>query len=291
MTISGKTMVCGVMGYPVEHSLSPMMHNFYSQQADVDMIYIPFLVGTGEVRQAVEGAFALNIQGMNVTVPHKQAVMEYLSELDEDARAIGAVNTLVRTENGYKGYNTDASGMLRAMQDAGMDPRGKTCILLGAGGAAKAAAYVMVKAEASKVYVLNRNLQRAKQMADDINGLFGRTALFPMELDGWKEISERNCLAVQTTSVGMYPNKDQAVIEDLAFYEKLEMAFDVIYTPETTRFMTLAAFAGAKAENGLGMLIYQGITAYELWNPQVTISHEMIENVRIKMLEYLGGRA
>lgn len=286
---SGKTRVCGVMACPVEHSMSPMMHNFYSEQTGVDMTYVPFKVQPEALEAAVKGAYALNILGLNVTVPHKQAVMDWVCELDEDARAIGAVNTLVRMEGGYKGYNTDADGLLRAMQGAGMRIRDQVCILLGAGGAAKAAAYVLAREGARKVYVLNRSRERAETLAGELNGRMGREVLIPMALADWTQIGETGCLAVQTTSVGMHPHVDAAPIEDAAFYEKLDMAFDAVYTPMETKFMRLAAAAGAKVCNGLDMLLYQGIIAYELWNPQVKIGQETADAARALLIAHLGG--
>lgn len=291
MMINGTSKVCGVMGCPVEHSISPMMHNYYSEQIGNDMIYVPFLVQKNAVGEAVKGAFALHVQGINVTVPHKQAVMEYLCELDEGARAIGAVNTLVRTPKGYKGYNTDGEGLLRAIKEAGMDISGRACILLGAGGAAKAAAYVLCREQASRVYILNRSPEKAQALAEEMNRLFGRSVCLGLSLSDWGSIREDHCLAVQTTSVGMYPGPAQAPVEEPAFYQKLDMAFDAIYTPMETRFLKLAKEAGAKTANGLGMLIYQGVAAYELWNPGVKLSDEVIAGARELMLRHLEGQA
>lgn len=291
MRTSGKTVVCGVMGCPIEHSMSPMMHNYYSEQMGVDMTYVPFKVEPGQVGDAVRGAFALNVRGVNVTVPHKQVVMEHLCGIDEAAQAIGAVNTLVRVEGGYKGYNTDAAGLSRAMAEAGMEICGRTCILLGAGGAAKAAAYVLVKQGAAKVYVLNRSADRARDLADYINGRFSREILIPLALSDWQSIPESGCLAVQTTSVGMHPQVDAAPIEEPGFYGKLDAAFDVIYTPMETRFMKLAAEAGARTSNGLDMLLYQGIAAYELWNPEIKVSDAAIGGARELLIRFLGGQS
>ena len=290
MTINGTSKVCGVIGCPVEHSVSPMMHNFFSEELGLDLVYAPFLVQPGKVGEAVKGAFALNIHGLNVTVPHKQAVMEHLCGIDEGALAIGAVNTLVRQADGYKGYNTDAEGILRAMLEAGMDIAGRTCILLGAGGAAKAAAYVLVREKAAKVYLLNRSLEKAQGLAAEMDRLFGTSVCQAMALDDWREIQEEHCLAVQTTSVGMGPHAGQAVIEDEAFYRKLDMAFDAIYNPMETKFLAMARAAGAKTENGLGMLLYQGVAAYELWNPEVRIPAELAARARERLIAHLEGR-
>ncbi len=289
MRTSGKTMVCGVMGCPIEHSMSPMMHNYYSEQMGVDMTYVPFKVQPGQVGAAVRGAYALNVRGINVTVPHKQAVMEHLCGIEEAAEAIGAVNTLVWEENGYKGYNTDAAGLSRAMAEAGMEIRDKTCILLGAGGAAKAAAYVLAKEGAARVYVLNRSADKARTLADYINGRFEQELLVPLALSDWALIPERDCLAVQTTSVGMHPKTDEAPVEAPEFYEKLGAAFDVIYTPVETKFMKLAAAAGAETSNGLDMLLYQGIAAYELWNPGVKVSDAAVCGAREQLIRFLEG--
>ena len=279
------------MGCPVEHSISPMMHNYFSEQIGNDMIYVPFLVQREAVVEAVQGAFALNIQGINVTVPHKQTVMDCLCGLDEGARAIGAVNTLVRTEQGYKGYNTDAEGLYRAMRAAGMDISGRTCILLGAGGAAKAAAYVLCRERASRVYILNRSVEKAKALAVEMNDLFGRALCQGKSLSDWSSIQEEHCLAVQTTSAGMYPAIQETPAADPGFFRKLDMAFDVIYTPMETRFLKLASEAGAKTANGLDMLIYQGAAAYELWNPDVKLPEKVIAGARERMLRHLEGRS
>lgn len=277
------------MAYPVEHSMSPLMHNFFAEQTGTDSIYVPFKTEPERIGEAVRGAYALDVLGMNVTVPHKQAVMEYLTELDEAARAIGAVNTLVRINGGYKGYNTDAAGLLRTMKEAGFAIRDQTCILLGAGGAAKAAAYVLAKEGAKKVYVLNRSKARAAALAEEMNRLCGCEILVPMALEDWDKIPETGCLAVQSTSVGMYPHTDAAVIEDEAFYRKSWQAFDIVYTPMETKFMKLAAQAGAEVKNGLDMLLYQGVIAFELWNPETEVSAETVDGARKLLIDFLGG--
>ena len=275
--ISGKSKVCGVMAYPVEHSMSPLMHNYYSEKTGTDLVYVPFKVEPGRVEEAVKGAYALNFTGMNVTVPHKQEVMKYLVDIDEDAKAIGAVNTLVRTDGGYKGYNTDAAGLKRAMTEAGIEIRDRTCILFGAGGAARAAACVLAKEGASVIYVLNRSLEKAEALSEIVNERFGRRVMLPMALDDYGKLECSSCLAVQTTSVGMHPNVDHAPVEDAEFYKKIDTAVDIVYTPMETKFMKYVRAAGGKAVGGLDMLIYQGVIAYELWNPETVFTREMID--------------
>lgn len=285
--ISGKSKVCGVMAYPVEHSMSPLMHNYYSEKTGTDLVYVPFKVEPGRVEEAVKGAYALNFTGMNVTVPHKQEVMKYLVDIDEDAKAIGAVNTLVRTDGGYKGYNTDAAGLKRAMTEAGIEIRDCTCILFGAGGAARAAACVLAKEGASVIYVLNRSLEKAEALSEIVNERFGRRIMLPMALDDYGKLECSSCLAVQTTSVGMHPNVDHAPVEDAEFYKKIDTAVDIVYTPMETKFMKYVRAAGGKAVGGLDMLIYQGVIAYELWNPETVFTREMIDGARVLMREEL----
>ena len=139
--MDGKTKICGIIANPVEHSMSPLLQNHYAKRTGVNLAYVPYKVKEENLQSAVEGAYALNILGLNVTVPHKQTVMKYLKDIDETAADIGAVNTLVRMEGGYKGYNTDVPGLLRSIQEEGIVIKDRACILIGAGGAGKAAAY------------------------------------------------------------------------------------------------------------------------------------------------------
>lgn len=287
--MDGKTRVCGVMGNPVEHSMSPQMQNFYAERTGVNLAYVPFHVENDAVGDAVRGAYALNILGINVTVPHKQRVMEALVDIDRDAAAIGAVNTLVRVPGGYKGYNTDAAGLKRAMERAGIAVRDAKCILLGAGGAAKAAAYLLAKEGAAQVYILNRREDRARELAEYVNGLAGRRVMFPMALSDYGQLpgTGKDYLCIQSTSVGMHPNTDAAVIEDAAFYERVHTGVDIVYTPAETKFMKLVRAHGGLAVGGLDMLLYQGIVSYELWNPGTVVDEETASIAREMLRDQL----
>ena len=253
--ISGKAMVCGVIGNPVGHSLSPMMHNYYGEALKLDYIYVPCNVDDDKVGEAVRGAYALGFEGINVTVPHKQRVMEHLLAIDDAARCIGAVNTLVRMEGGYKGYNTDADGLYRAIMGHGINPEGKDCLMIGAGGAAKAVAYMLMKHGAASVVILNRTMDKARTLAEEMNRQFGRETMKAMALEDYGKLEKEHYLAFQTTSVGMYPKVGHAPIEDTAFYKKIQTAVDIVYTPAKTRFMELVEEAGGQAVGGLDMLI------------------------------------
>lgn len=289
MRTDGKTRVCGVIANPVEHSMSPLLQNLYAERTGVNLQYVPLKVEDGNLSAAVKGAFALNILGLNVTVPHKQQVMKYLTDIDGTAAAIGAVNTLVRTETGYKGYNTDVPGLLRAVTEAGIKISERACILIGAGGAAKAAAYMMGKEGASVIYLLNRSRDKAVRLAEYVNGLFGRELVFPMDLTEYHKIPKGQYFAVQSTSVGMHPGTDAAPIEDPEFYKNISEAVEIIYTPAETRFMKLVQAAGGHVINGLTMLLYQGVIAYEMWNPGVGVSEDTIKEAGQMIMHKLAA--
>ena len=285
MKVNGRTRVLGVIGNPVEHTMSPVIHNNLAEATNDNLVYTAFHVENENVGDAVRGAFALDLLGLNVTVPHKSAVIPYLKEIDPLAKRIGAVNTLVRCEGGYKGYNTDMPGLLRAMKYDGVSVDGEEIILLGAGGVARAVAMMLADAGAQSIYILNRTLDKAKNIAEEVNKYKGKPLVIPMEMSAYKDIpSDRKYLAIQATSVGMSPNTGNAVIEDPEFYEMVHTGYDIVFNPLDTMFMKMCKDAGANAFNGLRMLLYQGVIAYELWTGK-EISDELSENVYSKMLD------
>lgn len=286
--IDGHTRLCGLIGNPVEHTISPVIHNTLAEREGRNMVYVPFHVEKGQLRKAIEGAFALNALGLNVTVPYKSEAIGCLAGVDEIAEKIGAVNTLVRTEKGYKGYNTDATGLYRAMRSEGISVEGEEILIFGAGGAARAAAFLCVSKGAGQVYMMNRTEEKARKVAKEVNDAFGRESVVPMRPEDYGALpAGRRYLAIQATSVGLYPDTDAAVMEDRAFYERIHTGFDLIYRPSCTRFMKMVRDAGGKAYHGLKMLLYQGVEAYELWNG-TSVSEEDVIIVYDKMKEAMG---
>lgn len=275
--IDGKTRLLGLMGDPVEHTLSPVIHNTLSEILGLNNVYVPFHVKKEGLAKAVEGAFQLNILGLNVTVPHKNDVIASLSLVSDEGLAIGAVNTLVRTENGYRGYNTDMLGLTREIKSYGIELEGRKVIILGAGGAARAVAYMCMAEKASEIYILNRTLEKATEIAEHMNSFFGRQTIRAMKLSDWRDL-EGKYIVIQSTSIGLKPDNDRAVIEDEDFYRMIDTGVDLIYSPFETKFMKLCRRNGAKAYNGLKMLLYQGIIAYELWN-DISVSEEVADRV------------
>ena len=179
---------------------------------------------------------------------------------------IGAVNTLVRTDNGFKGYNTDMPGLYRAMCEDGVKLTGEKVLILGAGGVARAVAMLLADKGAEKVYMLNRTVEKAEQVVNEVNAIAGRSFAEAMVLDDYRRLpGDRQYLCIQATNVGMFPKTEEAVIEDTDFYQKVHTGYDLIFNPAKTRFMELTQAAGGRAYNGLKMLLWQGIIAFELW--------------------------
>lgn len=285
MEINGSTRTCGLIGNPVEHTLSPVIHNTLAERFGHNLVYVPFPVETGRIGEAVAGASALQLLGLNVTVPYKGEVIPCLREVDSLAASIGAVNTLVAVPGGYRGYNTDMEGLYRAMMTENIQIAGEEIILLGAGGASRAVAYLCAVKGAQRVYLLNRTVEKAQKVAEEVNGSVNRQAVLPMALSDFGSLPDRKFLAIQGTSVGLAPHVDDVVIADRAFYEKIHTGFDLIYSPWETRFMKLVKENGGQAYNGLKMLLYQGIIAYELWNG-VEVSGEDADAVYEKLKEH-----
>jgi shikimate dehydrogenase len=202
---------------------------------------------------------------MNVTVPHKQAVMPFLTGISPEALAVGAVNTLVRTEEGYEGYNTDVLGLSENIASEGVSLTGRKVVLIGAGGAARAAAWLCGRDRAEKLYIANRTPANAKKLKEEAERSWPDLPVEVISLSDLASPGERDLIAIQCTSVGLYPESGRAPVTDPVFYGRLTHAFDTIYRPEKTLFMKLSEEQGAKTANGLGMLVWQGLRSYEIW--------------------------
>ncbi|MDE5823442.1 MAG: shikimate dehydrogenase [Lachnospiraceae bacterium] len=275
MQINGKTKVYGIIGNPVEHTLSPLIHGTFADALGIDLVYVPFHVADGQLEAALKGAYGLNIQGMNVTVPYKNAVIPFLTEVDVRADELGAVNTLVRDgradREGFIGYNTDISGLWRAMDEDGISLNKEEVIILGVGGVGRAVTFMCANS-AKKVYLLNRSAAKADAVAAEVNsklGRYGKDCVTAMALSDYKELltgAENRYVVIQCTSVGLAPNVDDVVIDDGDFYHYVKYGYDLIYTPWETKFMKLVKDNGGMAYNGLKMLLYQGVDAFEIWN-------------------------
>ena len=262
MNIKGSTNIVGLIGHPVEHSFSPPMHNAAFQKLGMDWAYVAFDVKPNDLPSAIEGAKSLNIKGFNVTIPHKIEVMQQLNDLDEVAGLIGAVNTI--DFKNLKGYNTDGIGAVRAIEEVS-SIKNKNVVVAGAGGASRAISFYLAKFGASSITILNRNVNRAQNLADDVlkSDLIGDV--------GSDSISEINKylsnadILVDTTPLGMDPHIDDAPIAKAEDMHDNLVVFDAVYNPHETVLIKEAIKAGAKSVYGIKMLLYQGAESFKIW--------------------------
>jgi shikimate dehydrogenase len=283
--ISGKTKVCGVIGDPIEHTMSPVMHNAAFKELGLDYVYVAFRVKGEELPRAIEGMRALGIRGFNVTIPHKVTIMPFLDELDSLARKIGAVNTIVNDAGSLRGYNTDASGFLRALRDRGFEPEGKQVAMLGAGGASRAISFVLAESGANLV-ILNRwqELDWAEELARQISDAF-KKEVKALESDetNLEAALDRADIVVNATSVGMSPHIDESPVPARLLRPGM-VVFDIVYNPLKTRLITEAAQAGAETVVGLDMLVWQGALSFEMWTGKKA-PVELMKREAIRVLE------
>jgi len=284
-SISGKTRLCGVIGDPVEHTMSPVMHNAAFREIGIDYLYVPFRVKKEELGKAIEGMRALNIKGLSVTIPHKVAVLQFLDELDPLAEQIGAVNTIVNDDGVLTGYNTDATGFLQALLEGGIEPEGKNIVILGAGGASRAISFILADRGAHLV-ILNRLLELdwAKELAGRISQTFSKE-VEALELNRENLIGAlgKADILVNATSVGMSPNIDETPVDSDLLKPSL-IVFDIVYNPLKTRLLREAEAAGAGTINGVDMLVWQGALAFEKWTGQKA-PVELMREETIRLLQ------
>ena len=281
--ITGKTRICGIIGDPVEHSMSPVMHNAAFEALGLDYAYLSFHVRGEELKEAINGMRALHIAGLNVTIPHKMAVIPFLDKLDPLAERMGAVNTIASENGELAGYNTDASGFLQALRAQGVEPDGKSIVILGAGGAAKGISFILAGAGASLV-ILNRTLSRAEELASQIARYYHqKMEAMTLNEANLKRAFEEADVLVNTTSVGMVPDVDRTPVPGNLLNSRLAVS-DIVYNPLETRLLREAKAAGARTINGLDMLVWQGALAFEKWTGQEA-PFEVMRQAAMKALQ------
>ncbi len=262
MKIKGSTNIVGLIGHPVEHSFSPPMHNAAFDALNMDYAYVAFDVNPNDLKSAIEGAESLNIKGFNVTIPHKVDVMQYLDELDEVARLIGAVNTI--DFKNLKGYNTDGIGAVKAIEEV-TSIKNKNVVVAGAGGASRAISFYIAKYGAESLTILNRNEAKAESLASDVSdsGLIGEVAYDSINAIG--NYMEGADVLIDTTPLGMHPNiSDKPIVKADMMDEDL-VVFDAVYNPNETVLIKEAIKANAKPVYGIKMLLYQGAESFKIW--------------------------
>jgi shikimate dehydrogenase len=285
MNVSGKTKICGIIGDPVEHTMSPPMQNAAYKKLGLDYIYLPFHVRPEQLAQAVDGLRAVNARGFNVTIPHKVSIIPMLDGLDPQAEKIGAVNTVVNDDGELRGYNTDAPGFLKALLEQGVEPRGKNIVVIGAGGASRAVSYILAENDAS-LTILNRQLELdwAEDIAELIREDFGKKVrVLELTKDFLADALRGTHILVNATSVGMSPAVDASPVPAELLRPDMYV-FDVVYNPVMTRLLREADKAGAHTVSGVDMLVWQGVLAFEKWTGH-SAPVEIMRKEALKALE------
>lgn len=285
--ITGKTQLLGVIGYPIAHSLSPVMHNAALAELGADFAYLPFPVAPDHLSAAVQGLAAIGLRGFNVTIPHKQAIMPLLTEISPVAQAIGAVNTVCQTEQGWYGTNTDGAGFLAPLRQL-QDWSQATAVILGNGGAARAVVAGCAELGCRQIQVVGRNPEKLQSFLQT----WQKTTLAAcLTVHPWEKLpdllSDANLL-VNTTPIGMHPHEQASPLSaaELAALAAGTVVYDLIYTPRPTLFLQQATERGAIAIDGLEMLVQQGAAALKLWLGQPV----PVAVMRQSLLDYLAHR-
>ena len=252
--INQYTELYGVLGNPVRHSLSPLMHNAAFSYKDINAVYMAF--ESNNVEEAIKGMHGLGIKGMSVTIPHKSSVIPLLDEVDPLAKDIGAVNTIVNKGDRLIGYNTDAAGALRALEDV-IQVSGKSCLIIGAGGAARAIGYILKRRKVNLV-ISNRSVDKGEALSRSLDSPF-------VTLDQLANVSAE--IIINTTPVGMSPKVDFCPVPENVLKPGMTV-MDIIYNPKKTKLLHIASERGCQTVDGLGMFIYQGAEQFKLWTGQ-----------------------
>ncbi|MBE9203147.1 shikimate dehydrogenase [Synechocystis salina LEGE 06099] len=275
LPITGKTKLLGVIGHPVAHSLSPVMHNAALQAISErsamgcasDYVYAAFPIAPADLTVAIEGLGASGVQGLSVTIPHKQAVMPLLTQITETAQQVGAVNTLWRDGHGWRGTNTDVEGFLAPLLELRRDWSGGTAVVLGYGGAARAVVVGLIQLGCPEIIVVGRSPEKLAQFADSWTDPVIKQALQVRPWEALSTVIPKATLLINSTPVGMVPHPDQSPL-DQSLLEKLSptaIAYDLIYTPRPTRFLQQAQERGLVTIDGAEMLVQQGAAALKIW--------------------------
>lgn len=282
--LTGHTRIVGVIGDPVEHSRSPQMHNAAFAKAGLDYVYVPFHVRPDDLADAIAGFKAINVVGINVTLPHKQAVIRFLTSISREAELIGAVNTLIFNEGEIYGDNTDAPGVLKALEEDGnmSVPVGEGVVVLGAGGAARAVVVALALAGVASITIANRTAEKAVSLAAEL----ARKTDVPMHGMGLTDprlpdAIHQSALLVNTATTSM--DADHPLLISADWLQQKTIVYDIVYTPPVTPLMRAANVRGCRTLGGIGMLVHQGAIAFEKWTGVAPCTETMHEALSLRL--------
>ncbi|MBU4128597.1 shikimate dehydrogenase [bacterium] len=264
MKIDGETKVVGLIGYPIGHTLSPAMHNRAFEYLDLNYLYLPFPVKESNLKEALRALPALSVVGVNVTLPYKERVLEYLDEVSEEAELTQAVNTILVKDSRLIGYNTDGKGFVTSLKKgAEFNPRDKKVVIIGAGGASRAVSIGLAKEGVEKITLIDIVFNKAQDLASHIAKNISKVEVAAVKEEGLgKEVREADIL-INATPLGMKPD-DSLPIDPKLLHPNL-LVYDLIYNPSKTKLLSEAERIGAKTLNGIGMLLYQGALTFTIW--------------------------
>jgi shikimate dehydrogenase len=270
MTVTGSTKLTGIIGNPLEHSVSPQMHNAVYEKMGLDYCYVPIQVKPDSLSDALEGLRNIGFIGVNVTVPYKEAVIAHLDEVTKIARLIGAVNVILNQEGHLVGYNTDGPGFIDSLQeDASFNVKGKNVVVLGAGGAAKAITMMLAKNKVKTMVIADVIYEKAEKLCEYINSHCDIAPYAaPVKSQELKTFIEKCDLLVNSTPIGTYPRADRCPIDDSWKVNEKAVVYDLVYNPMETKLLKWAKASGAKAVSGIGMLVRQGALAFSLFTEE-----------------------
>ncbi|MFA3782149.1 shikimate dehydrogenase [Melioribacteraceae bacterium 4301-Me] len=282
------TKIIGVIGHPIKHSFSPLIHNLSFELSGLNYIYLPFDVPSTNLKDALKGMIALGIKGFNVTIPHKEKILSYLKEVSEEANIIGAVNTIVNEDGTLHGYNTDVNGVVESLLPFKDELANCEATVIGAGGASRSVIYALIRTfKVGKINIVNRTEQTAETLKEYFKTkmIFEHIKSFPLVPPDLVNVFSQSKLIVNTTSMGMSPEIDDAATTIPESFNKDQIVFDVVYNPIKTKLLALAETRGARTVSGLKMLIEQGAKSYELW----TGEKMPVEKVYKAVVSYLNS--
>lgn len=267
MHIKGSTRLISLLGNPVKHSYSPYMHNLSFESLKLDFAYMAFEIEDNKIKEAIEAMRVLNVKGFNITMPYKEEAIQFLDAIDDEARIIGSVNTVLHNNGKLIGYNTDGKGFIKALEEKSVDFKDKKIVILGSGGAAKAIAIQLALDSVKEIVIANRTLVKAEIIVDIIKKHIPNVKVKSIKLDDKllkKELADATIL-INTSSIGMKDTLGESIIKDVEILHDNLLVADTIYNPSKTKLLSQAEEIGCKTMNGLSMLVYQGALAFKIW--------------------------
>lgn len=283
-----ETRITGLLGHPIKHSYSPFIHNIAFDLLKLNYIYLPFDVPKASLKNSLKGCNALGFVGLNVTIPHKENVLEYMDNVSEEASIIGSVNTIVNDHGKLKGYNTDVNGILETLKPYKDEINGSKISIVGAGGASRAVIYTLIRHyKPSHITIINRTEERAETLKNYFVDKmkfeeFSVKELFPPNI---VEDLRESKLIINSTPIGMFPEADDTVTKLNESFNKEQIVFDMVYNPVKTKFLKIAEKEGAIIIDGLKMLVHQAARSFELWTNEKMPVNEIEKSLKLYIAE------